>query len=138
MSSHSPAATESAARIKALLDAALPAINADIDRFGDVLQTWKWNTAAFGRIQRRISDLRSSLRALNSQHPALEPAVSGVTSLAHGLVAFDRARKATNDAAAAQATKEARALFERSSTALLAVDRALGCPYGCRKPRSRP
>ena len=138
MSTKSPAVASSAAQIKALLDAALPAINADIERFGNVLETWKWNTAAVARIQRRISGLRRSLRALNAQHPALEPAVSGLASLADGLVAFDRARNATNDAAAAESTEAARDLFERASAAFLVVDRALGCPYGCVKRRSRP
>ncbi len=131
--------------VKDLIDRGLAPIQADMARFRAGLDAM---TAASDKPPASaIRALRSardhavaaqrSLNAANGGHIRLIPgggqAIRGFLYLSQGLSALLGALGSTGATTAGELAS-ARKLLARSGSEFLAADRALHCPYGCRKP----
>lgn len=88
----------------------------------DTLRTARRSTFAFfGRIL-----------ALDTRHPARDLALSMLSHHATGLGAYYRALRAEGTPAGQRQDRRAAASFVAASRAFAALDRELGCPFGCK------
>ena len=131
--------------VKDLIDRGLAPVHADMARFTAGLHAM---TAASDRPSASaMAALRSAgnhaaaghkaLLGANSGHIRLmqggSQALRGFLYLDQGLAALARGLTVAASTASRDLA-QARSLLDRSGTEFAAADRALGCPYGCRKP----
>jgi len=131
--------------VKDLIDRGLAPVQADMKRFNAGLHA---STAASERPSAStLSALRSAIDHAAAAHKAVlganqghirlmqggSQALLGFLYLNQGLAALLRGLTATG-AAATRELAAARSLLARSGSKFLEADRALGCPYGCKKP----
>lgn len=131
--------------VKELIDRGLAPIQADMARFRSGLA--EMNAASDKPPASAIAALRSardhastalnSLKSANAGHIRLvqggSQAIRGFLYLSQGLSALLSALTSTGATEVGELVS-ARELLARSGSEFLAADRALHCPYGCRKP----
>jgi hypothetical protein len=72
-----------------------------------------------------------------SEAPARQEALAWLSIMAASLTSTYRALRAerVSPATAARARQQAQSRLRQVAPAFLALDRALGCPYGCKEPK---
>jgi hypothetical protein len=137
--------------IKELVDPALDRLGADVRRLGKALrrahgasQTAAPPAAVRATVaaRRHVLALRAQLEVLQTDHPAKDALIEGLTFYADALGASRQSLATTDPKHGTGFHRLARDRFTRAGKALRAADRALGCVYGCReaklpKPRRR-
>jgi len=131
--------------VKDLIDSGLRPVHADMDRFSAGLHAMTAASdrpsapalAALRAASNHAAAGRQALLGAASGHIRLmqggSQALRGFLYLSQGLAALAQGLTSTG-AAASRDLAEARSLLSRSGSEFYAADRALGCPYGCRKP----
>lgn len=131
--------------VKDLIDRGLQPVQADMARFSAGLHAMtaaneKPSASAMAALRSAGSHAAAAHKAVlgaNSGHIRLvqggSQALRGFLYLDQGLAAL--ARGLTGAASTASGDlAQARSLLDRSGAEFAAADRALGCPYGCKKP----
>ncbi|HST24789.1 MAG TPA: hypothetical protein VLJ76_02255 [Gaiellaceae bacterium] len=130
--------------VKELIDRGLAPIHADMARFRAGLGAMtaaseKPPASAIGALRSardHAEEALNSLKSANAGHIRLaqggSQAIRGFLYLSQGLTALLGALSSTGSKAADELVS-ARRLLARSGSEFLAADRALHCPYGCRK-----
>ncbi len=130
--------------VKDLIDRGLGPVHADMDRFSAGLHTMsaasdRPSASAMSALRAASDHAEAARLALRNAPgriyliPGGGQAIRGFLYLRDGLAALARGLSSTG-AAASRDLAQARSLLARSGSEFLAADRALGCPYGCRKP----
>jgi hypothetical protein len=135
--------------VKELIDRGLPPVQADMKRFFAGLTAMTAASdipsasarAALRAARDHATAAQQALLHANSGHILLvqggAQAVRGFKYLADGLTSLLHGVSSTG-ATASRDIATARALFVKSGSEFLKADRALGCPYGCEKPKVVP
>jgi hypothetical protein len=142
--------------VKDLIDRGMAPIRADLARFAAALGSMSASSedpsAAAVEAVRSARDhaaaAETSLTTANQGHIRLIPggaqAIRAFIYLGQGLTVLEQALTSPNGSTVASLTTKAKGLIDRANDELLAADRALGCPYGCRpapllpKPGAKP
>jgi hypothetical protein len=131
--------------VKDLIDRGLQPVHADMARFSVGLHAMtaaneKPSASAMAALRSASNHAAAGRKALlgaNSGHIRLvqggSQALGGFLYLDQGLAALARGLAGTGSAASRDLA-QARSLLDRSQAEFSAADRALGCPYGCKKP----
>ena len=131
--------------VKDLIDRGLQPVHADMARFTAGLHAMtaasdRPSASAMAALRAASTHAAAGHKALlgaNAGHIRLmqggSQALRGFLYLDQGLAALARGLTGTG-AAASRDLAQARSLLDRSGTEFSAADRALGCPYGCKKP----
>jgi hypothetical protein len=142
--------------VEELIDEGMAPIQADLDQFEAALRTM--NATSENPPGAAVKAVRSahdhavaayrSLDAANAGHIRLLPggaqALRAFLYLGQGLTILEQALTSKDGSTSVSLTVRAKGLIDRANGELLAADRALGCPYGCRpappmpKPGARP
>jgi hypothetical protein len=142
--------------VKDLIDQGMAPIRADLDRFEAGLRAMSATSEdppaaavqAVRAAQAHAATAYASLAGANSGHIRLlqggAQALRAFLYLGQGLTILEQSLTATNGSTIVSLTTKAKGLIDQANEELLAADRALGCPYGCRpappmpKPGARP
>jgi hypothetical protein len=131
--------------VKDLIDRGLQPVHADMARFSAGLHAMtaaneKPSAPAMAALRSAANHAAAGHKALlaaNSGHIRLvqggSQALRGFLYLEQGLAALSRGLTGTGTTASHDLA-QARSLLDRSGTEFAAADRAMGCPYGCKKP----
>jgi hypothetical protein len=104
---------------------AVPATDADgvsLEVFAAIATARRHALAAFGKVL-----------AHDSQDPAKSIALMALSTLGAGLGSQYRSLRTKDPLVARRESRLARDRFTAAADAFLELDRALGCPYGCKK-----
>jgi hypothetical protein len=140
----------SEADVKDLIDHGMAPIQADLNRFETALRSM--SPTSDGAPAAAIQALRSARDDATAAYTSLDTANQGHIRLAQGgaqalraflylgqgLTFLLQALTSTDASTVASLTTKAKARIAQSNSELLAADRALGCPYGCRPAPAMP
>ena len=136
--------------LKQLIDQGMAPVNADLNRLAAALSSTSATSdglpaAAVQAVRAAHDDAvaaYTSLTTANDGHVRLlqggGQAIRAFLYLSQGLAALEQALSSNDDATIVSLTKKAKGLIDSANDELLAADRALGCPYGCRKAPAMP
>lgn len=131
--------------VKDLIDRGLQPVRADMARFRSGMGAMTAASdrpsasamAALRSASTHAAAGRKALLGANSGHIRLvqggSQAIAGFLYLDQGLAALARGLTGTGSTASHDLA-QARSLLDRSGAEFAAADRAMGCPYGCKKP----
>ena len=136
--------------VKDLIDQGMGPIRADLQRFAAALSSM--GATSEGPPASAIQAVRSarghaaaaeaSLNAANSGHIRLAQggaqALRAFLYLGQGLTILEQSLTSSNGSTIVSLTTKAKVLIDQANAELLAADRALGCPYGCRPTPAMP
>ena len=140
----------SEASVQDLIDAGMAPIQADLNRFAAALakltaSSEDPSTAAVQAVHAARAHAAAAVAALNAAnqgHIRLAQggaqAIRAFTYLGQGLGYLEQALTSKDGTTVVGLTKKAKSLIDQSNSELLAADRALGCPYGCRPAPAMP
>ncbi len=136
--------------VKDLIDQGMGPIRADLDRFAAALGSMGATSedppaAALQAVRAakgHAAAAEASLNAANSGHIRLAQggaqALRAFLYLGQGLTILEQAMTSPNGSTIVSLTTKAKVLIDQANAELLAADRALGCPYGCRPAPPMP
>jgi hypothetical protein len=140
----------SEADVKDLIDRGMAPVQADLNRFESALRSMSATSdlappAAIQALRAAQSDANAAYKALDSAnqgHIRLaqggSQALQAFLYLGQGLGFLVQALTSTDAPTVTRLMAKAKGLIDRSNDELLAADRALGCPYGCRPAPAMP
>lgn len=136
--------------VQGLIDAGMNPIRADLHRFATALASMTAasedpSAAAVQAVHSAREHAAATLVSLNAAfqgHIRLAQggaqAVRAFTYLGQGLGFLEQALTSKDGTTIVNLTKKAKGLVDQANSELLAADRALGCPYGCRPAPAMP
>ena len=134
----SAAVDQGAERVKVLLDAATQRFAGATTRLLRALRALPAENVVSPAVLRAFAGYRSDLlaareriSALETSDPAKQRALAWLALVLEGVDEFERALTTHDPASAREHNSVTAARFAQASTARLALDRGLGCPYGC-------
>lgn len=127
--------------VRTLVDAAKKQLDADNARLGRTFRALSPSSesvsldvfAAIATARRHALASLAKLLALETQDPAKGAALTFLSTIAAALGSQYRLLQARDPIAARREDRLARDQLVAASRAFAELDRALGCPYGCRK-----
>jgi hypothetical protein len=124
--------------VKLLLDAATQRFAEDTTRLLRALRALPAENVvspgvlrAFARYRRDLLAASARISALETSDPARQRALAWLAVVLEGVEEFKRALTTRDPASAREHNSVAATRFAQATTARLALDRGLGCPYGC-------
>ncbi len=137
----SVAVEQNAEELQRLIDAAIRRLDADSARVGRALRAIPVSDPdgvsrdlfrALAAARRNALGIFANVLALETPHPAKGRALTWLALGAAGLGAFYRSLRAGDTPSGRRQDRLAQAYFTRATAAFGEMDRALGCPYGCK------
>jgi hypothetical protein len=128
--------------LRAAIDAAVRRADTDAQRLGKAFLALpddppgtlsKGVFDALRTARRNAFASMGTLLALETRHPVRDHALSVFSLLSGALTAFYGSLRSSDPRAAARQDKRADEQFAAAAKALAALDRELGCPYGCKE-----